>query len=1452
MSVKISSLNTASTISSGDDINIAGNNPLYFSDWGGGWFMQDSAWIRSYNSKSLWIGAGVIGGDGGLTIGYGGTSYGTNNAIIAGLVGIGTTSPSAKLHIGESGAAAQLWLQRTDGYNPIKLIGGTLSDGNGFKITMNTTDAFAITSTGNVGIGTTSPLAKLDVETSAAGYAAIIKNTSAGGDYLKMIGDSGNTVFEFGSGGTGGEGFVNIYSDAVQKILFDANGASYFNAGNVGIGTTSPNSNLTVSGTTSLFNGASTAGAVEAGHSEIITTGFNIDAGASLDISNINVTLNKWKVIIKGGFANNYEGAGLISSSLEIEVDSNSPTIDIGSTDLTFSRNSSTGKLQVTNTNSSGFRVGFVGTIQIINYPISILPTTSKIILGKVGIGTTTPATKLQVVGGYISTKDNAAYGGAFMEGDNGVVHFGSLGTDNVSLYSSGTRLFINGTTGNIGIGTTNPSAKLQTVSSGLGDGGGIRITNTGAGGDDYRIWPTATVNGEGAGKLIFSNNGGNVLTLTSGGNVGIGTTSPSAPLTVAGTTDLAWAASTSKLQISRNSTVARLQNYENGSASTNLALQWEGGNVGIGTTSPNRTLSVNGIIGVASGTANTQQLVFNIDSGASYITSSYFGSSSYVPMYFETGGAVRLAIQTNGNIGIGTTTDAGYKLDVNGSGRFSSILTISTAISINPADYVNNVVIGNVGDSAWRAKGIGGSAAANHNWTIAHNGSNLYFGISNGVTASLVSWLVVSPSGAVEFNSLAGTGSRMVVADASGVLSTQTIPTGTVTGTGTTNYLPKFTGASALGDSQIFDNGSGVTINGTTVGEKFNVNGYIGLQNAGVQKWHFGANASNALVFSRSGVADRMVLDSDGNVGIGTTTPNRKLTIEGTSNAYMSFNATSNRNTTIGSDGVGNFVVFDDTFGDYRMAIFSDGNLAINRSTNAGYKLDVNGTARVQGQLSVNHSLSSNYGAVIYNTSATGEGLVVRGGSTASHTSFAVQPYDGSVALFSVVASGAATFSSSVTATNFIGAGTGLTGTASSLSIGGNATTATNISNTGTVTLATATEANSIYITQPSYTTDTPVKLLNFAWYSDVWQMGNIRSGGVASNGFGIYLSGSEKIRIATSGNLLIGTTTDSGYKLDVNGSGRFTNSVYSESVNAYVLNQTGNITDTKIWSIQNLPSSGQLRIRALNDNLTSGINAIVISRTDISSVSLDFNGAATFSSSVTAVGALFTSSTETRGNIRTTFTSDNSYYSLFSNDGALNLDTYGVGGFMNFKILGSTKFTIANSGAATFSNSLTTTNGYISANYNAGDVIIWGGIAPYANVYGALSWDVDKAIVKGRGGYALGLYVDNNVSKGITIATSGAATFSSSVTAGSFIKSGGTAAQFLKADGSIDSNTYATTSALAAYLSLSGGTITGDLTVNNKVYVGTHGCYFEEVLIGSTYELRVVDSAGNMTVLS
>jgi hypothetical protein len=65
------------------------------------------------------------------------------------------------------------------------------------------------------------------------------------------------------------------------------------------------------------------------------------------------------------------------------------------------------------------------------------------------------------------------------------------------------------------------------------------------------------------------------------------------------------------------------------------------------------------------------------------------------------------------------------------------------------------------------------------------------------------------------------------------------------------------------------------------------------------------------------------------------------------------------------------------------------------------------------------------------------------------------------------------------------------------------------------------------------------------------------------------------------------------------------------------------------------------------------------------------------------------------------------------------------------------------------------------------------------------------------------------------LDMSAGGNATFAGSVTATSLIKSGGISSEFLKADGSVDSNTYLTTSsASSTYLPLAGGTMTGNVT--------------------------------------
>ena len=120
----------------------------------------------------------------------------------------------------------------------------------------------------------------------------------------------------------------------------------------------------------------------------------------------------------------------------------------------------------------------------------------------------------------------------------------------------------------------------------------------------------------------------------------------------------------------------------------------------------------------------------------------------------------------------------------------------------------------------------------------------------------------------------------------------------------------------------------------------------------------------------------------------------------------------------------------------------------------------------------------------------------------------------------------------------------------------------------------------------------------------------------------------------------------------------------------------------------------------------------------------------------------------------------------------------------------------------------------------------------AQYANFAGDKGFGFNLNTV---GGFEL--YVKNTSwNKALTIANTKAATFTDTVTATSFIKTGGTSVQFLKADGSVDSSTYLTSSSLSSYLPLAGGTLTGALGGTSATFTGA-------VIVASPFTIKATN---------
>jgi len=207
-----------------------------------------------------------------------------------GNVGIGETSPQAKLHVDDGGATIPSLSSGTIGHfsntgnvnvslqagaanNASVLFGDSGNQDAGYVAYLNASDALLfganssermrIDSSGNVGIGTTSP----DVNGSA--YGDLVLGGNASGSSISFYEDSGATALGKIIGITTGE--FRVSADATGGfVTFRTNGGGIGteamridSSGNVGIGGTSAGANS--AGNLTLFNGTAPTGSVTDG-----------------------------------------------------------------------------------------------------------------------------------------------------------------------------------------------------------------------------------------------------------------------------------------------------------------------------------------------------------------------------------------------------------------------------------------------------------------------------------------------------------------------------------------------------------------------------------------------------------------------------------------------------------------------------------------------------------------------------------------------------------------------------------------------------------------------------------------------------------------------------------------------------------------------------------------------------------------------------------------------------------------------------------------------------------------------------------------------------------------------------------------------------------------------------------------------------------------------------------
>ena len=452
----------------------------------------------------------------------------------------------ARLHVGDGSSGGGLRFGDDTDRNAIIYgssqlqIKTTQSQGITFKTTTSSTERMRITSDGNVGIGTTSPAYSLTAyDTSLTDTFPIVAGSGLNGGEFVGIGlagyiasngavKAGMVLARVGNFGTGDIHFLNNSTEDNSDATLSDSKLVIKENGNVGINTTNPVQPLQVDG--NIYSN---------GGSFYVNNGYGIKAVGDLVFTT---------------YDSSYQERMRINANGNVGIGTTSPLekLHVSGGRLRVSQ-SGIAQIRLESTTSGSKEIAFMDSGSVKSYVWSsahfigmgkgssvnsLFVGISGSVEGNVGIGTNSPADKLHVAvssGNYQIDGDSS--GNIYHKSESGEHRFRAEGgtTNAFTIANSRVNTFKTAYfSSNVGIGTTNPIQKLDV--SGSARVTGILHTNE------------LRANLDSGNRILLHDGGGNIefrtqggqerMTITYGGNVGIGTNTPVAPLQVAPASD--------------------------------------------------------------------------------------------------------------------------------------------------------------------------------------------------------------------------------------------------------------------------------------------------------------------------------------------------------------------------------------------------------------------------------------------------------------------------------------------------------------------------------------------------------------------------------------------------------------------------------------------------------------------------------------------------------------------------------------------------------------------------------------------------------------------------------------------------------------------------------------------------------------------------------------------------